>query len=320
MRGNHYDLLGVSPTASSSEIRARYVALMRRNHPDVNDSPMATRRAAELNEAFRCLIDPDSRRRHDEDLARQRAEAISLRSASLSRERRRTALALRRQRPFYQRYSTQIAVFALIAGTSAAAWQIEQGLLSQNQSGGFGQADPRDETGARIAVAAISEASAREAQAMPVVSREAVVQGVAAFQRISAERSPEAVRAASVQCHDRTSGDFAAWETLDFCVAFDLAAFLAYSRDSKDPETTAYFVDQHDRAAHLYVTRVMSLEAIDRRLGFIRTLVEPKPPKIQRTPTQRVIHGIAKRGRSLLDLVFDDDQPAQAEPRAERDF
>ncbi|WP_198045810.1 J domain-containing protein [Novosphingobium aquimarinum] len=320
MRTNYYDVLGVSPAATAAEIKARYLALMRRNHPDVNSSPMANRRAAELNEAFRCLTDPEMRRRHDEQLARRRAEAISVRSVALGRQRRGTSLALRRKRPFYRRYETQIAVIALVVATSAAAWRIEQDLLAQNRGNQFGQASPEDDGEARLAVAAISEASARETQAMPVVSQDAVASGVNAFRRISAGNDPAAVRAASVECHDQVGGEFASWENLDFCVAFDLAAFLAYARDGTTSVNTAYFVDRHDRAAHLYVSRVVSLEAIDRRLAFIRGLVEPKPAKVQRTPTQRVLHGIAKRGRNLLELVFDGDPESNDSQSADRDF
>lgn len=320
MRGNYYDLLGVSPTASAAEIKARYLALMRRNHPDVNSSPMANRRAAELNEAFRCLTDPESRSRHDEFLARRRAETISMRSASLSRERRRTALALRRKRPFYRRYGAQIALVALLAGTSAAGWHIERTLQSRNDSERLVEADRDDDSETRLAVAAISEASAREAQAMPVVSQGAVASGVTAFRRVSAGNDPGAVRAASLECHDKASLEFASWDTLDFCVAFDRAAFLAYTRNQSNADNSAYFIDQHDRAAHLYVSRVVSLEAIDRRLAFIRGLVEPKPAKVERTPTQRVLHGIAKRGRNLLELVFEDDAPSAAPRPAQRGF
>lgn len=320
MRGNYYDLLGVSPTATTAEIKARYLAMMRRNHPDVNSSPMANRRAAELNEAFRCLTNPDSRRRHDELLARRRAEAISMRSASLSRERRRTALAVRRKRPFYKRYAAQIAAVVLLAGTLLAGWQIEKTLQSQIASDRLVEADRSDDSETRLAVAAISEASAREAQAMPVVSRGAVVSGVNAFKRISASEDAGAVRAASLECHDEASLEFASWDTLDFCVAFDRAAFLAYARNPADAEISSYFTDQHDRAAHLYVSRVVSLEAIDRRLSFIRGLVEPKPVRVQRTPTQRVLHGIAKRGRNLLDLVFEDGAPAAAPRPVQRGF
>jgi hypothetical protein len=320
VRKNYYDVLGVSPAATAAEIRARYLALMRRNHPDVNSSPMANRRAAELNEAFRCLIDPESRRWHDEQLAQRRAEAISMRSVSLSRQRRGTALALRRKRPFYRRYETQIAVIALVIATSAAAWRIEDSLLSRNTGIQFSQASPEDDGEARLAVAAISEASARETQAMPVVSQDVVASGVNAFKRVSARNDPAAVRAASVECHDRVAGEFVSWETLDFCVAFDLAAFMAHTGDGSPSINTAYFVDRHDRAAHLYVSRVVSLEAIDRRLAFIRGLVQPKPAKVERTPTQRVLHGIAKRGRNLLELVFEDDpEPGAPEP-AGRDF
>jgi curved DNA-binding protein len=73
--GSYYDLLGVPVTADQGAIRARYLLLMRRHHPDVNRSPTAHARAAELNEAFRSLVEPDLRARYDAALAAQRVLA-----------------------------------------------------------------------------------------------------------------------------------------------------------------------------------------------------------------------------------------------------
>ena len=71
-----------------------------------------------------------------------------------------------------------------------------------------------------------------------------------------------------------------------------------------------YFVDRHDRAAHLYVPRISSMDAIAERLDRIRDQVAPARKAPQRTPTERVLHGIAKRGWKLADAarnVFDGD-------------
>jgi hypothetical protein len=75
----HYERLGVTPAASTEEVRAAYRALARRLHPDrlVDATPaernLAERRMREINEAWRILGDPTSRRRYDDSLVgRQR--------------------------------------------------------------------------------------------------------------------------------------------------------------------------------------------------------------------------------------------------------
>lgn len=70
----HYDTLGVADTADAAEVRRAYVALARRNHPDVAGDDAAARQRAEhamrdINEAWAVLGDPDRRRRYDRDLA-----------------------------------------------------------------------------------------------------------------------------------------------------------------------------------------------------------------------------------------------------------
>lgn len=68
----HYDVLGVSRTASAAEIRRAYLALARAHHPDFHtgDGPAGQAAAAErmraVNEAWRVLSDPERRRVYDE--------------------------------------------------------------------------------------------------------------------------------------------------------------------------------------------------------------------------------------------------------------
>lgn len=60
-----YQTLGVSRTASSSEIQRAYRQLARQFHPDVNSDPAAEDRFKEIGEAYEVLSDPDKRRRYD---------------------------------------------------------------------------------------------------------------------------------------------------------------------------------------------------------------------------------------------------------------
>jgi curved DNA-binding protein len=60
-----YDVLGVSRTASTEEIRRAYRSLARKHHPDVDKSEGAEERFKEISEAYDALRDPESRERYD---------------------------------------------------------------------------------------------------------------------------------------------------------------------------------------------------------------------------------------------------------------
>lgn len=68
-----YSVLGVKKDAGADEIKAAWRSIAKSVHPDHNrDDPMATRRFAEIGEAYDLLRDPRKRMRYDQ--ARQRAE------------------------------------------------------------------------------------------------------------------------------------------------------------------------------------------------------------------------------------------------------
>lgn len=66
---DYYRLLQVDPAAPIEAIEAAYRRLAREAHPDLNDSPDATRRMQELNEARAVLRDPLKRAAFDATLA-----------------------------------------------------------------------------------------------------------------------------------------------------------------------------------------------------------------------------------------------------------
>ncbi len=72
----HYELLGLTPSASPEEVRAAYRALARRYHPDTQhdvDAATAARSRqtmAALNAAWAVLGDPARRRAYDTSLGR----------------------------------------------------------------------------------------------------------------------------------------------------------------------------------------------------------------------------------------------------------
>lgn len=67
MARDYYEILGVLPSAEDIVIRAAYKALAQRYHPDKwqGDPQEASRRMAELNEAYGVLSDPARRTQYD---------------------------------------------------------------------------------------------------------------------------------------------------------------------------------------------------------------------------------------------------------------
>jgi hypothetical protein len=60
-----YRMLGVSPRATTAEIKSAYRRLARECHPDVSSSPDANSRFTRLNEAYQILADPARRAAYD---------------------------------------------------------------------------------------------------------------------------------------------------------------------------------------------------------------------------------------------------------------
>lgn len=64
-RRDYYAILGVSRTASATEIKAAWRDVARRDHPDQNADPSSVDRFKAAAEAWRVLGDPDARRQYD---------------------------------------------------------------------------------------------------------------------------------------------------------------------------------------------------------------------------------------------------------------
>lgn len=70
---DYYQVLGIKPSATASEIKSAYRKLARKRHPDVNrGSEKSAREFALLSLAYHTLIDPQERAFHDQQLTKQR--------------------------------------------------------------------------------------------------------------------------------------------------------------------------------------------------------------------------------------------------------
>ena len=61
----HYDVLRLSRNASKGDIRAAFVALSKKHHPDVSKASNANKHFSDINEAYRVLINPSKRYQYD---------------------------------------------------------------------------------------------------------------------------------------------------------------------------------------------------------------------------------------------------------------
>lgn len=82
--GDHYATLGVMPRSEDVVIRAAYLALMNRYHPDKSSSPASVERAQAIIAAYAVLGDPETRIQYD--WARRRAAEEVARPAQARRK------------------------------------------------------------------------------------------------------------------------------------------------------------------------------------------------------------------------------------------
>jgi molecular chaperone DnaJ len=62
---NHYEILGVSKSASLDEIKSAYRKLSKQFHPDVNKEPGSEEKFKQINEAYSVLSDPNKKAEYE---------------------------------------------------------------------------------------------------------------------------------------------------------------------------------------------------------------------------------------------------------------
>lgn len=204
-----YAILNVSPDADPAVIEAAHRALIKKYHPDVliGEPDDLQRRAAEINEAFQILRDPDKRARYD---ASEQARREAARAALPGNDNRPQPL----HRPPPRAASKWIALLVITAMSTLVffVWKAGNGdqVLAARDDG------------------MSQSARASGAAALPV-SLLQVDRAISEFRRLKETSGLLGLSAYSQDCfamQSRSSGS----DDFDFCVAFD-DAVLTYDTD-----------------------------------------------------------------------------------------
>ena len=98
----HYDVLGVSRTATAEEIKRAYRTLAREYHPDVNKGDQAEEQFKRINEAYGTLSDSLKRADYDQQIADPGVRGGGVAGAGAARPGASPAEAAAAQGPYRQ--------------------------------------------------------------------------------------------------------------------------------------------------------------------------------------------------------------------------
>ncbi len=134
---NHYKVLGVSPEASPLEIRAAYVHLLKRHHPDRAGPDEGAENSIEVQRivgAYRILKDPASRAKYDAAMRQ-----LTVFKPRFRRERKRVKPELARAWTFDRtrkrfKLDTEMISYALMFLAAAAGLQLLVSRILQTGS------------------------------------------------------------------------------------------------------------------------------------------------------------------------------------------
>jgi curved DNA-binding protein CbpA len=117
---DHYEVLGVRPTADAAAVRAAYLAAMRASHPDRHPGDeRAAMRARAVNAAWEVLRDPARRAAYDR--TRQVAIPRPISAPPNAAALREAALAQRAYSPAGERFRRAFHLAALRLGAAIVA-------------------------------------------------------------------------------------------------------------------------------------------------------------------------------------------------------
>jgi hypothetical protein len=244
-----YKVLGVSPTASVSAIRAAYLAKMKVLHPDLGGPTIGEGPDASLvTFAYWQLRDPVRRAEHDRNLlgvpaarsiaTKERAKTSLVRARENRRRRQRRIYQATRARLRELRTVIGVAAFALSAVVIGIAWTLPQ---NQARSMAMAASPPVEEM----------VAGAERRRIDPEILKAAASE----FKTVLRKDGPNGPRLYARQCLLQLSSRPSLF-LLDHCIAFDVAA-AKWERDSQEPATTPsrYFEQEQRIGRYLSAAR-----------------------------------------------------------------
>lgn len=255
---DHYQTLGVHPSASAQEIRAAYLALIKRHHPDAqrHSKGQEDARVRELNVAYAALRDPAKRAEHD--AARLIAERAAIHSQAGPGQASAPAWSNSQDR-------RNVRAFVLICCVAVGSAVI----------GAQSETTPYTLSSEPTEVEHVVALPAR----LPEVQPETPKNAHSDADYILSEGSPADAATHSTQCFKELvlSPEL---ELLDRCVAFDLAAAHWLSANGR-ATGSAFFSDAAMNQRHLGAFSALSLGAATaaRRVSELRRLVAAEAPR-----------------------------------------
>jgi curved DNA-binding protein CbpA len=277
-------------------IHAAFRALLRKFHPDVDNSPQAAARAARISEAFAVLGRPEKRAAYDRNLRMDTAWTptthvidMPLPAARDSAVWREWLDRLKATRPplparvtgLFQGMATGAATTAGIlmvcVAVIAAYDHIGPALQSFDDAIAPAQAQgPYDVDGAPQPYLPRKLANARTG-ARPalfhdqVALKEDVRAAIGIFRRTSAGESLSAAMKYSSRCHRSAEGT-QGWRARDYCAAFDFAGLRASGAavGRREEKAARYFALVTARQAEFYSPLQTNPGAVDQRLALMR--------------------------------------------------
>lgn len=85
LQRNYYEVIGVTPTATTDDIKKKYRELARQFHPDVvKDKTLGQKVFTQINQAYRVLADPEKRSQYDTTLLTDKVRSGTGSSAAAS--------------------------------------------------------------------------------------------------------------------------------------------------------------------------------------------------------------------------------------------
>lgn len=303
---NFYRILGVSPDSEDVVITAAYKALMRKYHPDKSSNADATLKAAEINEAYDVLSDPEKREAYDHANGHSQSERADeeqstgfKQSSEDSEKAKASDDDLDPSAPYLKWRLGQVGGIAI--GVIFIALVIVASRNSNSDYSTETSSDYADATADAADFAATDIPTPIVDQPLPIdtspldrielglpdlsvkmigpptpLSYPDIEKAVIEFDRVLARSGITGAKAYSIKCHDAAKRAVE-WSKFDFCVAFDLSAAYLDNAMTEDgaANQNPYFSFMSDNASDQYVGAQVMSYTLNQRVSSIRRAVRP---------------------------------------------